>query len=357
MFKPKAFQSKQPLKARNRESGNAIVIVLVLLVAVAVGVLAYMSGALTGGDEGNQTGAAVAESTPAAGDNTAAAGENPVEPGNPIVAKVNGQDITRLDVFNFIQTLPEQTRQLPVQQLFPIAVEQVVNSQIVEVKTKGINLDNDPEVQKQMELAKENIVRGVYIQKLVNNKMTEERLKTAYEQYKTSFPSIDEVKASHILVKDESAAKDLIKKLDEGADFAELAKANSSDATAAKGGELGYFAQTDVVPPFAEASFKTEPGTYTKKPVKSDFGYHIIKVEDKRKRPPAEFEVAKPYLEAQLRRVVLDELIQEWREAAKIERFDINGDPIEPSAGEETPAAAPAPAAEPAKADEATKPE
>ena len=357
MFKPKAFQSKQPSKPRNRESGNAIVIVLVLLVAVAVGVLAYMSGALTSGDEGNQAGATVAESAPAAGENTAAAGDdkNPVEPGNPVVAKVNGQDITRLDVFNFIQTLPEQTRQLPVQQLFPIAVEQVVNAQIVEAKTKGINLDSDPEVQKQMELAKENIVRGVYIQKLVKNKMTEERLKTAYEQYKTSFPSIDEVKASHILVKDESAAKDLIKKLDEGADFAELAKANSSDATAAKGGELGYFAQTDVVPPFAEAAFKTDPGTYTKKPVKSDFGYHIIKVEDKRKRPPAEYEVAKPYLEAQLRRVVLDELIQEWRDAAKIERFDINGDPIEPSAGEEAPAA-PA-AAEPAKAEEAAKPE
>src|SRR5690606_30614991 len=104
--------------------------------------------------------------------------------------------------------------------------------------------------------------------------------------------------------------------LNEGADFAELAKANSTDGTAQNGGELGYFAKTDVVPEFGEAAFSTEVGTYTKKPVKTEFGYHIITVEEKRKRPPASFEDVKPFLEAQVRRQILDEMIQSWRDDA-----------------------------------------
>ena len=347
MFKSKTFQSQGISRKSAQESGNAVIIVLVVLVAVAVGVLAYMSGQMgkKPADPANPGAAAAAEQAAAPTD------ENMViKPGNPVVAKVNGQDVTRVDVFNFIQTLPPQTRQMPVSQLFPIAVEQVVNARIITDKTKGINLDGNAEVQKQMEIAKENIVRGVYIQNEVGKKISEERLKTTYEQYKAAFPKIDEVKARHILVKEEDKAKDLIKQLEGGADFAELAKANSTDGTAENGGELGYFAQPDVVPEFAEAAFKTDIGSFTTKPVKSEFGYHIIKVEDKRVRPPAEYEEAKPFLEAQLRRVLLDEVIQEWKDAAKIERFDINGDPIEPAAGNEAPAAAPQAVPAPAEA-------
>ena len=139
----------------------------------------------------------------------------------------------------------------------------------------------------------------------------------------------------------------LIKQLNEGASFEELAKANSTDGTAANGGSLGYFAKTDVVPAFGEAAFNLKVGEYTKKPVKTDFGYHVIRVEEQRKRPPASFEEIKPYLEGQVRRQILDETILEWRNQSEIQRFDINGDAIEPSAGEEKPAAEAAPAATP----------
>ena len=349
MFKSKAFQAQVLSRKTARESGNAVVIVLVVLAVIAVGVLAYMS--TKSGDDAPSAPGAAAAADPQNPGQTAAGDENMViKPGNPIVAKVNGTDVTRVDVFNFIQTLPPQTRQMPVSQLFPIAVEQVVNARVITEKTKGINLDSDPEVKKQMEIAKENITRGVYIQKQVSDRITEDRLKAAYEQYKSTFPKIDELKASHILVKEEDKAKDLIKQLDEGGNFAELAKANSIDGTAANGGELGYFAEADVVPEFAKAAYGTDVGSYTKKPVKTEFGYHIIKVEEKRVRPPAEYEAAKPFLDAQIRRVVLDEVIQQWKDAARIERFDINGDPVEPAAGNEAPAAAPAPAEAPAAA-------
>ncbi|MCB1563830.1 MAG: peptidylprolyl isomerase [Alphaproteobacteria bacterium] len=345
------------------ESGNALVVVLALLVLVAAGAIAFVSGYINVGGKDAAPQAAEASAEPASGEvadasgaaqdtaspqtqeNGEATAEAPaleVRPGNPVVAKVNGQDITRLDVFNFIQTLPPNARQMPVQQLFPLAVDQVVSAKIIAAKTDKADLGDDPEVKKQLEMAKQQIERTVYLQKEVEKALTEERLQAAYEKYKADFPDIDEAKAKHILVKEEKLAKDIIKQLDEGSSFDALAKAHSTDATAANGGELGYFAKTDVVPEFSEAAFSMKPGEYSKKPVKSEFGYHVIQLEELRKRPPADFEQAKPFLEGQLRQQILSEVVQKWRDDAKIERFDINGDPIEPAAGDESAEDAPA---------------
>jgi peptidyl-prolyl cis-trans isomerase C len=320
----------------HKQSGNAGVIALVILAVAAIGAFAYFAT-----QKGNQSVAATASAptasaASAAGGDTATAASNLPEivPGNPVVAKVDGKDITRLDVLNFVQTLSPQVKQLPLEQLFPMAVDQLVNTQIIMEKTKDVNLDNDPEVQKQLEAAKDQIERSVYIQKEVNKKVTDDKVKEAYDLYVKNFPDVQEVKARHILVKDEAKAKDLIKQLDGGADFAKLATENSTDGTAKTGGDLGYFTEKEVVPEFAKAAFDTAPGSYTKAPVKTDFGYHVIRVEEKRKRPAATFEQAKPILEAQLRRDVLETMIKDWRSSSKIETFDINGNKIEPSAGQ-----------------------
>lgn len=324
----------------HNESGNAKIIGLVLVLAAAIGSFAFFatqnkgsksSAAAVETAAGSQDSASQAGNANQQADAGASAGE--IKPGNPVVAKVDGSDITRLDVLNLIQGLPAQTKQMPVEQLFPLAVEQLVSAKLVEEKTQGINLDNDPDVQKQLEEAKKQIVRTVYLQKEVEKKLTDDKLKEAYDAYVKNFPDVQEVKASHILVKEESKAQDLIKQLDGGADFAQLAKDNSTDGTAKNGGALGYFSEKDVVPAFGKAAFSIEPGAYTKTPVKTDFGYHVIKIEEKRKRPPAEFAQAKPFLEAQLRRLLLDQMVQEWRKQATIETFDINGNKIEPAAG------------------------
>ncbi|MCB1531452.1 MAG: peptidylprolyl isomerase [Alphaproteobacteria bacterium] len=317
----------------DRESGNTIIIVLVVLAIVAVGALAYMSSRNTGTGNAAETPAQATAAQPASGNETAE-GEV-IQPGNPVVAKVGTQDVTRLDVFNFIQTLPPQTRQLPIGELFPVALEQVINAQVIRQNTNGANLDSDPLVKERVAAAKDTIVRDVFVQRQVEKRITDERLKKAYDQYVQNFPEIDEVKARHILVADKDKAKELIEQLDGGADFAELAKANSTDGTAQNGGEIGYFAQADVVPEFGDAAFGLDVGEYTKKPVETEFGYHVIQVQDKRKRPPATLEQAKPFLEGQMGQVVLNELISDWRSKASIERFDINGNAIEPASGDE----------------------
>ena len=328
------------------ESGNTALIVLAVIVVAAIGGLAYFSGKIgkeaPAADNSAIAAAAAQTASAAPADPNAPEVKPPVlKPGNPVVAKMKGGEVTRLDVFNFIQDLPAQTRQMPLEQLYPLALEQVINSRIIAAKTKNVNLDSDEEVKKRLAAAKTEIVRGVYIEKQVSEKISEDRLKSVYEEYVKNFPDIQDVKARHILVKEEGKAKDLIKQIEGGASFEDLAKANSTDGTAQNGGDLGYFAKTDVVPAFGDAAFALNIGEFTKKPVKTDFGYHVIKVEEKRKRPPASYDDIKPYLETQVRRQILDETIQAWRKDADIQRFDINGDAIEPSAGEPAPAGKP----------------
>lgn len=348
------------------QRGNAVVIVLVVLAVVAVGALAYLSGNIATDDKMADTAvvAAAETDTDAAEDvavEDAAASEDaaadattetdeetqtadatpaedaaePAEPamkieqGNPVVAKVGGEDVTRLDVLNFVQTLPPNLRQLPLEQLFPLAQDQVVNAKVIESNVKADEVVDNEQVQRQLEETRKQILQRAYLEKIVSEKMTDKRLQKAYKKAVTDEPDVEEVKAAHILVKEEAKAKEIIAKLNEGGDFAELAKENSTDGTAENGGSLGYFAKADVVPEFADAAFSQKEGTYTKEPVKSQFGFHIIKVEEKRVRPKPSFEDSKPYLEQQLSRELLEETVEGWKKDAKIEVYDINGNPVE----------------------------
>ncbi|MEM7679748.1 MAG: peptidylprolyl isomerase, partial [Pseudomonadota bacterium] len=248
-----------------------------------------------------------------------------IKPGNPTVAKIGESEIKRVDVLNYIQTLPPQTRQLPIAQLFPVALEQVINNQVITSKAEDINLDNDPKVKEQLATIKKNVVREVYLQNAVEEKITDERLQEAYTAYTSNFPEINEARARHILVENRSEARDILKQLEEGADFAALATEKSIDATAENGGEIGYFAANEVVPEFGKAVFEDAKVGEVTGPIKTEFGFHIVEVLEKRQRPPATFEQAKPFLEAQLRQLFLNQTVQEWKQQAGIERFDING--------------------------------
>ena len=321
------------------QRGNAVIIILVVLLIAAVGGMAYMSGIFA--DKDRKANAPQGTQMAKAQNAAEQAEQTTIEPGNPVVAKIGDKELTRMDVFNYIQTLPPENRQMPMDQLFPLVQNQVINTALVNEKSAGVNLDNDPLVKQQVELAKQQIIPVAFMQREVTKALSEDRVKKAYEQYKANFPEVNEVRARHILVKEEALAKDLIKQINEGGSFEELAKEHSTDPTGAKGGDLGFFSKTDVVKEFGDAAFSQELNTISAKPVKSEYGFHIIKSEDTRKRPPASYEEAKPFIEGQLRQVIAAEIMQNWREEKGVELFDINGNAIEPASGE-----APAQAAE-----------
>lgn len=254
-------------------------------------------------------------------------GENAIEVGNPVVAKVNGADVTRSEVLEFITTLPEQVRQMPLQNLFPMARDQVINNKLVTEKTQAANLASDPEVQALVEQAKVQIERNVYVEREVAAKLNDTELQKAYGELKAELAKVEEVKARHILVDTEEKAKEVITKLQGGAKFEDLVQEYAEGVTKETKGELGYFAKAEMVPEFSDAAFALGKGQYTKAPVKTQFGWHVIESEDRRTRPAPGFDEVKPQLEAVVRQRQLQELVNSWQKDAEVEKFDINGKP------------------------------
>lgn len=249
---------------------------------------------------------------------------------DPVVAKVEGTDLHRSEVLAFIQNLPPQMRQVPPEAIFPMALEQVVNGKIVDLKVAATDVSTTPAYATRLEDAKKQIARAVYVEGEIEKALSEADVKKAYDKLVKDQGKVEEVKARHILVEKEDQAKDIIKKIEGGAKFEDLAKEFSKDTSnKASGGDLGYFSKDSMVKEFAEAAFKLGKGETSKEPVKTQFGYHVIQVEDRRDRPAPKFEDVKPQIEAQVRRDLLNKLVEGWRSSAKVETFDFNGKPIE----------------------------
>lgn len=260
------------------------------------------------------------------------AGDFKIEEGNPVVAKVNGKEITRTDVYRFIQTMPPNIQQMPATTVYPLAMEQVINTQIVQGMVDNTDIENSQEFQREMEIQKQLIARNLYVQKQVDSKINEGKLKDMYKEAMKKIPDVEERRARHILLETEDKAKAAIDKLKAGGKFEELAKTLSIGPTAPKGGDLGYFAKQEMVPEFAEAAFSMSKGAVSENPVQSQFGWHVIELVDVRQRPKPTFEQLKPMLQTDARREILEGLLQEWRKNAKIEQFDINGKPLKEGA-------------------------
>ncbi len=248
---------------------------------------------------------------------------------NPVVAKVDGKPVVRSEVLAFIQNLPPQMKQLPLETIFPMALEQVINGKIVEEKAAQTDVSSDPKVAERVAMAKEQIERAVFVEKEIEKNLSPARVQKAYDKFVAEQGKIEEVKARHILVEKEETAKEILKKLADGQKFEALAKEYSKDeGNKAAGGDLGYFTQGDMVKEFADAAFAMKKGETSKDPVKTQFGYHIIQVEDRRARPVPTLVSLQPQIEAQERREILNELLESWRKNATVEAFDINGNPV-----------------------------
>lgn len=297
-----------------------------------------MSSSATSAEEGAAMNSESAAATEPAADDKAKAEDASKEEAaptetasadNPVVAKVDGKDILRSDVLEFMDGLPPQMKQLPPKAIFPMVLEQVVNGKIVDERVAKTDLANDAEVAKRMAMAKSQILRAVYAEKQINDNFKESDVKDAYDKMVKEAPKVEEVKASHILVDDEAKAKEIIGKLESGAKFADLAKEYSKDkSNASNGGDLGYFAEGDMVKEFSDAAFALKKGEYTKSPVKTQFGYHIIMLEDKRDRPAPAYEEVKGQLEGQVKRDLLNKLVEDWRKGAEVQMFDFDGKPL-----------------------------
>lgn len=250
-----------------------------------------------------------------------------------VVAKVNGETIMRSDVVRELQSMGAQAAQMPPQMLYPQLLEKVIVTKLVSTKGYAEKIQNEKEVKDRLKDAEAEIVADVYIRKTVAPRITDDKVKARYDQLSAKFKPEDEVRARHILVPTEAEASELLKKVKGGEDFAKLATEKSKDTGSAKqGGDLGYFPRSAMVKPFAEAAFGMKVGDLSDKPVKSDFGYHIIKVEDRRKSSPPPLSEVKDQIRNQVGQEMVGELIKEMEGKAKIERFNFDGTPLKAKA-------------------------
>jgi peptidyl-prolyl cis-trans isomerase C len=250
---------------------------------------------------------------------------------NPVVARVNGQEVHRDELQAAYQQLPEQYRQMPIEMLYEPLLQRVIDGKLLSAEAEKENLAAQPAVQAAIARAREAVLRDRYLQQAIDEGTTEPALRKAYEEAKqTPGFAVEEVKASHILLESEDQAKAVIVELDQGADFKELAKSRSKDPSAQQNaGDLGYFRREAMVPEFAAAAFAMEPGTYSKTPTQSQFGWHVILVEDKRTTEPT-FEQAEPQLREDVARKIVTALLEDVRKDATIERFNLDGSPKAP---------------------------
>ncbi len=280
-----------------------------------------------------------AASSPSA---TAAPGAATPAPADPVVAKVNGQPITLTDLQAAAQGLPDNLRNLPPQMLYPMLLDQLIDGQALIDEAKKDGLQKDPQVQHQMQAAADHVLQNAMLTKVVGPMVTEAAVKARYEKDIAGKPPEEEVKASHILVPTEAEAKKIITELDNGADFATLAKQNSTDPGGKTGGELGYFKKDDMVPEFAAAAFALKPGQITQTPVHTQFGWHVIKVEDRRPAPQPTFAQARDDLRQKMIQEGVQQAVAQARTGVTIEKFNMDGSPIKATDNATPPPPAPA---------------
>jgi peptidyl-prolyl cis-trans isomerase C len=300
--------------------------------ALAFCIVAGMAGAAVAQQPSPKTPAQPAE-PPAA---------KPAPAKDPVVAVVNGQQIHLSDVEIAQQSLPQQYRNMPLSAVFPALLDRMVDSKLVEQDGRNNKVTDDPAFKKRLAFVEDQVVQDFWLQKQIAEKVTPEKMKQAYEEKVKNMPAEDEVHARHILVATEPEAKAIIADLKKGAAFDKLAKEKSTDkASGAEGGDLGWFKKTDMVKEFADAAFALKKGGLSETPVKTQFGYHVIQVEDRRKAPPPSFEELSAQIHQDLARETVTAMLNKLRADAKIEKFNIDGStpaPAAPAAKPETPA-------------------
>ena len=254
---------------------------------------------------------------------------------DPVVAIVNGVRIRRSEVEAARQDLPAQYQSFPLEIVFGALVERIIDGKLITAAGRQEGLAKDPEVKARMSRLEDQVIQNVYLSRAIKAKLTDAVLRQRYEEFVKANAPEQEVHVRHILLKTEDDANAVIGELKGGAAFADVAKKNSTDPSAENGGDLGFIKKGDVVPEFADAAFALKAGEYSQTPVKTQFGYHVILVEESRMSTPPSFEEAKDDIEREASRDEATEIVNALRDKANIVRFNLAASPKK--AGETQP--------------------
>ncbi len=244
---------------------------------------------------------------------------------DPIVATVNGVEIHLSQVKKAHTLLPDQYQRVPFETIFPGLIDSLIDSRLAAEDARRQNLQDTPEFKAQMARIEEQILQRMMLSKVIADKVGDAEVKARYEAEAKKLSAVEQVKVRHILVKTEDDAKAVIAELKGGGDFAELAKKKSTGPSASDGGDLGFFGKGQMVPAFEKAAYALNTGAFSEIPVKTQFGWHVIKVEERKKADIPSFEEMAPAIRDELSQDAGSAYIRKLRKGAKITRFNADG--------------------------------
>jgi peptidyl-prolyl cis-trans isomerase C len=244
-----------------------------------------------------------------------------------VVAEINGAKLHTTDLVAYQRSLPPQ---MASQAPYPVLLDMAVNNHLVAEQARKEGLEKDPAVRQALKEIEQQLLVKAWMNRKLKGSITEGAVQQAYNRYLAEYKPDEEVRARHVLTETEDQAKAVIADLKKGGDFADVAKAKSKDPSAkSNGGDLGYFTKDEMVKEFSDAAFGMKAGELLAAPVKSQFGWHVIKLEDRRMTTAPTLEQATPAIREQLAEETAQKLVAEMRGKAKVKLFTPDGQPLE----------------------------
>ena len=248
---------------------------------------------------------------------------------DPIVGSVEGHLIYLSDLGEASKSLPENLRGLPFDTLYPVLLDRMIDHEALVIMAKRRGLEEKKAVQRDIAAATERILEGAYLGEVAAPQVTEQAIQSRYNRQFANRPATEEVRARHILVTTEGESRKVLEDLKKGADFATIARVLSKDPDAAKGGDLGFFRREQVWPGFADVAFALQPGQIGPNPIKNEFGWHVIKVEERRLVAPPSFSDIHDQLRQELLSAAVQQAIASARGSLAVHRFNLDGSELE----------------------------
>ena len=245
---------------------------------------------------------------------------------NTVVALVDGHAIHLSDVARAAQALPPQLQNAPPQQLYPVLLNRLIEERALLLQARKSDIGKQKDVQAALHHARDRVLETAYLRAQVEPHITAAEIAAYYKAHYVAAKQPHQVKASQILLKTKKHAEKVIAKLNKGAKFAALAAKYNPQSK--DGGELGWFTRSDMVKPFADAAFALKPGTYTKTPVQSSFGFHVIMSEGKRVEPVPALADVQGAIKRKLAEHWIKATMTKARGGVKVQMFNPDGSPI-----------------------------
>ena len=235
-----------------------------------------------------------------------------------VAAKVNNHIISAQDVLNAVSTLPENVKTKPLFEIYPRVINELINKHLITKRAYSEKLDLDQNVMNLIKKNKDSILAKYWLNNFIKNETSEENVKNFYNNYVKSFQEYTEINASHILVKTKNEAVSIINKLNNKSQFSELAREYSIGPSAKNGGNLGWFGPGQMVKEFEKAAFLLEKGNISQKPIKTKFGFHVIKLNDIRNAKPKKLNEIKNNIIEKITKISLSNLENKIRKNEKV---------------------------------------